>query len=203
MRATGWATVALSLGLVVGSVALAAPPHYDPDHDSRAAGPNGAQPSATASVSALPSSDVAPPVSSARGAWDPDLSAPALPENASPKPALAEWANAPEAVEARITQPDCKVRRIREWYRVECGGNVMERITGSAKDIEIDCQRPYSPEFCQTAYVIFPARRGDVRGFELFERAGWGLRAEALVSEQYLPGDKLPLITVYGIRWGF
>jgi hypothetical protein len=161
--------------------------------------------SASASASALAPDEIAPPPSSARGKWDPDLSAPPLPSDPSKPPALGDWASAPEAPEVRLTEPKCRVQRIREWYRISCKfEHAIERVTGSIEDVKIDChtESPDEP-FCDEAYVIFPARRGDRRVFEVFDMSRWGPQANAVISEQYLEGDKLPLITVEGLRWGF
>jgi hypothetical protein len=46
---------------------------------------------------------------------------------------------------------------------------------------------------------VFPVRRWDVRVIELTRWVKWGVEADVLVSEQWLSGDKGPLITVTGV----
>jgi hypothetical protein len=170
-------------------------------------------PSASASASALSPKDLAPPAASGRGAWEPDWSAEPLPKEPSKAPTKAEWEGAPLAKEARVTDPSCTVKRLREWYRVACtderSHKAIGRISGSMEDVSFTCfgtkarSAPEETPTCNEAAVVFPARRGDRRSFEVFVMGRWSLEADALISMQYLEGDALPLISVQGIRWGF
>ena len=201
--AVGW--LAVIGALAVGACALAEADEKKP----YPRGP-GAPPTATASASAsaLPAKDIAPPASSARGAWDPDFSVPPLPTEASKAPDASEWKTAPIAPEARVTYDRCKVQRIREWYRVSClSEHAIEVITGSTADLSIDCHRDTKPDddsfFCDEVYAVFPARRGDRRAFEVFAMSRWGPEPDAIFTEQFIEGDAVPLVSVQGLRWGF
>jgi hypothetical protein len=195
--------VALLLAALGGACALARADDKKPYPPGPHAAPSA---SASASASALPEKDIAPPASSARGAWDPDFSAPPVPTEASKAPEKSEWAHAPLAPEARVTYERCKVQRIREWYRVSCAAeSAMEMITGSIADVTIDCHHESLDEapFCNEVYAIFPVRRGDRRAFEVFALGRWSPEPDALITVQLIDGDAVPLISVQGIRWGF
>lgn len=208
----GLAGLALALALSAAGLSMGAAACSRAEADEKkphlpgARGDSTAYASASASVSALPSADIAPPAPSGRGDWDPDFTVPPLPTEASKAPDRAEWDKAPIAKEARVTYPSCTVKRIREWYRVACGGEqAIETITGETKDVTLDCRRDSSgpDSMCIEVYAIFPARRGDRRSFEAFAWSKWGPEADAIMTEQYLEGDPLPLISVQGIRGGF
>ena len=194
--------IALSLGGISGCARAQA--------DEKRPDPRGSHapaPSASASASALPAKDIAPPASSARGAWDPDFSSTPVPTEPSKRPERSEWAAAPLATEARVTYDRCKVQRIREWYRVSCKlEHAAELISGSIEDVTVDCRHDAldsDSSFCDEVYAIFPARRGDRRSFEVFALSRWGSAPDALISEQFIDGDPLPLVSVQGLRWGF
>jgi hypothetical protein len=120
----------------------------------------------------------------------------------SPEPTRAEWSKAPEAPEARVTEPGCKVLRLREWYRVEC--SEMELVSGNREGVSFDCQMEHKDQVsCSVAAVVFPARRGDRRAFDSMAWTKWGMEPNAVVTEQFLEGDPYPLITMHGLHWGF
>jgi hypothetical protein len=159
--------------------------------------------SASAATTAFRPEEIAPPAPSGRPVWQPDFSRAAVPTETSPAPTAAEWKQAPIAAEARVTAPNCEVRRLREWYRVGCPSIDVEVVSGHTKDLTGDCESDGYGS-CRMRYVVFPARRGDRRVIEFFVFGGWGgPRPWSLMSEQFLGGDRLPLITVEGIRGGF
>jgi hypothetical protein len=128
--------------------------------------------------------------------FSPDRAAEAPPTDAKSKaPTKAEWASARDAAGARITDPKCRVQRVREWYRVGCDDGYVSFLGGSRDGVDVGAREdPYG------AWFIFPARVGDVRAAEFLYRSKWSLAGDVIVSEQWLPGDPAPLITVEGIR---
>lgn len=139
------------------------------------------------------------------GPWQPDFSeAVSPPMEPSPAPARAEWTEATVAREARVTDPSCSVKRIREWVRVECRFNsAIERISGPTKDVSFGCFNA-SPDTwgCDVGSVTFPMRRGDRVAFQSFRPTKWGSAADTFITAQFLDGDEVPLISVQGIRSG-
>lgn len=158
--------------------------------------------SAAASASALPVQEP-PKLEEGHKPWIPVYAEP-FPETASPAPSKEEWLAAHVAKEVRVTDPGCHAKRIREWIRLSCGGTRVEIITGSTADLTLGCPRADKDmTFCDEAIVVFPARRGDRRAFEFFMWTKWGPEPDAIATEQFLPGDEHPMITVQGLRWGF
>jgi hypothetical protein len=49
------------------------------------------------------------------------------------------------------------------------------------------------------AYVTFPARRGDRRMILMMRATKWSNAPDVLISEQWLPTDKGPMISALGI----
>jgi hypothetical protein len=136
--------------------------------------------------------------------WAPTFDVP-FPEGTSPAPTAAEWLAAPEAKEVRVTQPGCKVVRVREWYRVHCSFTPwIELVTGAREGVSFGCQRrEKGAATCDESWVTFPARRGDQRALELFTWSKWGPSPDALLTEQFLDGDPCPQVTLLGMRWEF
>ena len=119
---------------------------------------------------------------------------PAPPAEPSPAPSKAEWLSAPPAADVRLTDPNCTARRIREWYRVECPDTYVSKVTGSTEGVSVGATTtPY------VAWVVFPARAGDRRVFVMMAQTRWGLEPDAVVSEQWLPSDAAPIVTVTGM----
>ncbi len=163
----------------------------------------GAAPSGSAS--ALPP-EPEPVIVDGHKPWVPALDVAFPPgASASDPPSREEWASAAEATEVRVTDPGCKAQRVREWYRITCGGaQAIELISGGREAVTFDCKRPARGEtFCEESWVVFPARRGDRRAFEVFGFGKWGPEPDAIVTEQLLDGDPVPLVTVSGLHWGF
>jgi hypothetical protein len=131
---------------------------------------------------------------SARPAYVPLLDQPPPSAEKSPAPSKADWAAAPVAPEVRVTDPDCKATRLREWYRVECGDTHASLVGGTREGVEVG-----RSEELYRAWTVFPARRGDRRVVLLSRRSKWSIASDAIVSEQWLDGDPAPLITVIGI----
>lgn len=135
--------------------------------------------------------------------WAPTLDV-AIPETPSAAPTKEEWASAPQAWEVRITDPGCKAQRVREWYRVDCGFGLSEMISGPREGVTFGCLKTGGPsDFCDDAWVIFPARRGDVRAIQILRWGKWGPDPDAFLTEQFLEGDPCPQISVQGVRWEF
>jgi hypothetical protein len=152
---------------------------------------------ASGSPSTLPPDEEPLPVASgARPPHVPDFAAPAPPETRSDEPTRAEWADAPPAEGVRITDPSCKVQRIREWYRVRCGDEQVSVVTGPKTDLDIE--RISEDEVA----AVFPVRRGDARMLVFAYLFKWGFVQDAVVSAQWLEGDPAPLVTVVGVPHG-
>jgi hypothetical protein len=191
------ALAALSLAAAGCGEAHAGPPKdKGKDYDRAAA-------SASASVSALPPEPEVPLVDGHK-AWAPAFDV-AVPETASEAPAKEDWAAAPLAGEVRITDSSCRAQRLREWYRLTCKfGQRVELISGRREDVSFGCfMTRREDSFCDEVWVIFPARRGDRRAFDFLRWGKWAPEPDAIVTEQFLPGDPGPIISLQGIRWGF
>lgn len=156
-------------------------------------------------ASASASADEAPPpIVSGRRPWVPDTATPDIPNGATPKPAKAEWATAPDAPDVRITQPGCRAQRLREWYRVSCPLLFAMLIGGNRNDVEFgkffEQKDDFSPP--KEVWVVFPARRGDSRYFQLYTWSKWAPgEPDAQLSESWLEGEPGPSITLQGVRW--
>jgi hypothetical protein len=136
--------------------------------------------------------------------WVPSQEVDPIPEQPTPRPTAAEWVSAPIAREARVTEPNCKVFRLREWYRIHCAHLAIQQVGGTREGVEFGKRFRYkeatSPD---EVWVVFPARRGDRRFFQLYTWSKWAPGfPDAHGSMQWLDGDPLPLITVQGLRWG-
>lgn len=167
--------------------------------------PYGSSAAPSGSVSALPPESQAAVIDGHKP-WAPTPFQGVFPTEPSEKPKKAEWQNAPIAKEVRVTQPDCKVQRIREWYRFTCGGVGATLVTGSPKDVELTVERdqPGADSFPTGVVIVFPARRGDKRLLQTYRWSKWAPgQVDATLSEQFLEGDEAPLITFEGVRWDF
>lgn len=116
------------------------------------------------------------------------------PEARSPAPAREEWASAPAAPEVRVTDPGCKVRRIREWYRFECSAAYASLVSGSREEVSFGHGRE-----SYESWIVLPARRGDARVLLFSTQSKWSIVPDTIVSEQWLEGDPAPLVTVTGV----
>ncbi len=135
--------------------------------------------------------------------WAPTLDV-VLPEAASDPPTKADWASAPRAWEARVTDPSCKAWRIREWYRFSCGSREIEMISGSNENVTFTCQKTgRESDLCDDAAIIFPMRRGDLRAVEFLGLSKWGPEPDSILTAQFLEGDPYPLLSHQGLRWDF
>ncbi len=145
-----------------------------------------------------------PRASDAGTPWAPAFDVPFV-EGTSNAPSAEEWTAAPVAREARVTQPDCEVRRVREWYRVDCErGRGIELITGAREGVSFGCKRREAGDtICSDSWVVLQARRGDRRALEIFAWVKWGPSPDAILTEQFLEGDPGPQVSVQGLRWGF
>jgi hypothetical protein len=188
------AAVGLALALAAG--VAAAGPRQDPTKGYPSATPS-------ASASELPP-EKKPDVVDGHKPWVPTFDV-KVPETASEKPTKEEWEKAKTATEARVTQPGCDVKRVREWYRIACtSASWMGMIGGTREGVSFGCKKRQKDDTnCDVVSVEFPARRGDRRAFELFYWSKWGPAPDAIVTEQFLEGDPGPMITVQGARWGF
>jgi hypothetical protein len=137
-----------------------------------------------------------PAVAAAKGrrTWVPARDVAPPPDDASPRPSKQDWEGAPEATEVRVTDPSCKAQRVREWYRISCETKHISLLGGSRTDVDVGrSDDPYA------AWIIFPARRGDRRVFLFSRVVKYGYAPDAVFSEQWLPGDAAPLMSLQGI----
>jgi hypothetical protein len=116
-------------------------------------------------------------------------------EDRTPPPSRQEWASAPDAGLARISDPACSARRVREWVRVTC--DRFERnvvlVAGNKEGTDFGGA-------AGTVWATFAVRRSDRRVI-LFNRAtNWSPQADALVSDQWLEGDPGPIVVVTGMH---
>lgn len=169
--------------------------------------PKAAYASVSASASELPSAD--PPAASGSERWVPRFDVEPIPTDPSPRPSRADWKAAPVAREARVTDPGCRVQRIREWFRINCTALAIQLTAGTREGVEFGGTmerkpEPGEPRSFDDVWVVFPVKRGDRRVFQTYRWSRWSAgEPDAIASEQWLDGDPLPLITVQGIRWGF
>lgn len=163
------------------------------------AAPYAAQASASASADLTP-----PPVTSGPRRWVPAVDVTPPPEQPTPAPTRDEWQGAPVAREARVTEPHCDVYRLREWYRIACRHVAIQLVAGNRADVTFASRfASKGDERPEEVSVVFPARRGDRRFFQVYTTSKWASATpDAQASEQWLDGDPLPLITVQGLRWG-
>jgi hypothetical protein len=141
--------------------------------------------------------ELEPPAAAAikgRRTWVPDLDVPPPSAEKTAKPTKQEWATAPEAAEVRVTDPGCTAQRVREWYRIECSTAHVGLVSGTRTELDVG-----RSEAQGTAWLVFPARRGDRRVALFTGFHKYGLVADTLVSEQWLDGDPAPMITVLGV----
>src|SRR5262249_16930882 len=99
----------------------------------------------------------------------------------------------------RMTDKRCSVKRLREWVRVFCASFQFQGFSmlgGRREGVSVQI-REEDPNAGLS--LVFPVRRGDTRAIELTRWAKWGIEADVLVSEQWLEGDKGPLLTVTGV----
>jgi hypothetical protein len=191
--------ITLALALAVAGCQNA---YADTGRDPRQGYPPGASSADPGAASAPPPAPVAAP--SGETPWAPAFDVPFAAET-SPAPSASEWKTAPIAREARVTDPGCKVRRVREWYQVECRFTPwVELISGTREGLSFGCRKAgVDQDHCEESWVVFPARRGDLRALEFFAWAKWGPSPDAILTEQFLEGDPGPVVTVGGLHWGF
>jgi hypothetical protein len=188
--------VAVPLGVALAAGVAAAGPRPDPARGYASAAPSG-------SAAELPP-EPKPEVVAGHKPWVPAFDV-AVPETPSAAPSREEWASASPAPEVRVTQPHCDVKRVREYYRVTCTSETwIALISGTRAGVTFGCAKTHrGDEQCsENVSVEFPARRGDRRAFELFAWGKWGPSPDAILTEQFLPGDPGPQISLQGARWG-
>lgn len=120
------------------------------------------------------------------------------PDNRSLAPTWPEWKNADPVSLPRIKKR-CRVFRVREWLRVNCEVDELAQITlivGAREGVELTEGR-----YGAGADIVFPARRGDRRIFEIDQQtyayknyAAW--EPAVVVTESWLDGDAAPTLTV-------
>lgn len=193
LRACVAVAAVVVLGSFAGQIARAQVPKRPGEYPASSA-------SASASASDRPDAEA---VGSVRP-WVPRRDAPPIPDTRSTKPTPVEWKSAPVATEVRLTEPRCTVKRLREWYRLECSHLEISLVSGNRDELDLGgtMTNKENTRF-DDVYAVFPARRGDRRYFELFTWAKWAPgQPDALASVVFLEGDPLPQITVEGLRWG-
>lgn len=119
-------------------------------------------------------------------------------EEKTKAPTKAEWKSAPEY---RLYKNDyndqCKVQKLREWLRITCQGwgyAGISLVSGSRDGLDVAIQSSDSgPE---GAYLVLPMRRGDRRLILFMTQSKWSKHPDFLVSEQWLSGDKGPIVSM-------
>lgn len=143
------------------------------------------------------------PPQPAAGAWLP-------PDARSDRPAEADWANAEPLALARPHR-SCTAKRIREWARVQCKRDPKAEepylgirvVGGSHEDVRVSDPAD-GKKFARDVAVVFPVRKGDRRVIELVgaQPIPWKSftvyeKLELVVSEEWLPSEPAPTITVH------
>ncbi len=162
-----------------------------------------AKPAASASASATPL-EGEPQAVNGKKPWAPVFTA-SVPETPSDPPTREEWERAEGAPEVRITAPDCRASRVREYYRIQCrAAHWIALVSGGREGVTFGCKKGGpKDDVCDDTWVIFPARRGDRRAFEFFHWSKYGPSPDSVATEQFLEGDPYPLVSVHGIHWGY
>lgn len=196
---TSKALLALSLALAGCQNAYA-----DTTRDPRPGYPPDAGSAPREADTSAPRAQPAPEASGTPKPWAPAFDV-AFEEGPSPAPSRQEWAAAPIATEARVTDPGCKVQRVREWYRIGCQAtHWIELVSGERKGLSFGCRRETKDSVaCDETWVVLQARRGDRRALELFTWSKWGPTPDVILTEQFLEGDPSPVVAVHGLHWGF
>lgn len=139
----------------------------------------------------------------------PALADEAIPTESSPRPKADEWKTAKEVRMAYKPQGynACKTYLLREWVKVHCNTTLtgMRLSAGNREGVLLwVVPKGFDTMFDdrQGGELIFPAKRGDRRVFELFELSSagdWGGFATAIhstVEEAWLPDMKGPQVTM-------
>jgi hypothetical protein len=121
------------------------------------------------------------------------------PEEKTPAPSKADWATAPEVSLARHSMSSCTAKVLHEWVQIACGSFASAGFSMIAGERAGVAYRALTDGPETGSWLVFPARRGDQRLIQLHSWAKWGWVPSLMVSEQWLTGDKGPLITVMDI----
>ena len=142
----------------------------------------------------------------------PAFDAEPFPEEKSKAPKPAEWKEAPRVRLSRVAERarDCRAYRVREWMKIHCDRLVaaLRLLAGSTDGIALWIWEQPSgateSDFFNHGHgadVIFPARRGDRRIFQVIdidfgEYEGWGTGPGVLIEERWPESAKSPEIAL-------
>jgi hypothetical protein len=130
------------------------------------------------------------------------LEVPEETKSALPKP--DDWKDAVRRYVAIRSEYVCTLQRLREWHRIncECANSTVGLVTGTRDGVLV-----WATE--ERAQVIFPARRGDRRVFEVRPHEKWvsGLGPYGspgqqpggppiVFSETWLEGEDAPTLVI-------
>jgi hypothetical protein len=123
-------------------------------------------------------------------------------DDRTPPPTRQEWESAPDAGLARLADPACSAKRVREWVRVTCDRYEWNVVLLAGNKDGTDFVTPHDKDGNHDgrAWLTFAVRRGDRRAMLFNRTVKWGFWPDVLVSEQWLEGDPGPIVVVTGLR---
>lgn len=117
-------------------------------------------------------------------------------------PTKAEWKTAPQyRVHRNDHDRDCKIQKQSEWLRISCeswGIAGISVVSGSRDGLDVGLT--FDGDGSSTGgHVTLPIRRGDRRLILFMIRTKWSMAPGFVVSEQWLTGDKGPLVSILDV----
>lgn len=161
---------------------------------------------ATQSDAGTPQNDAAADASDDADTADAGDAGPPLPalmddppsEEKTKAPTKAEWKSAPDyRLYKNENKSECKAQKLREWLRITCQGwgyAGISVVSGSRDGLDLAIQS--SDSGSEGAYLVLPLRRGDRRLILFMTQSKWSKHPDFFVSEQWLSGDKGPIVSI-------
>lgn len=122
-------------------------------------------------------------------------------EEKTKAPTKAEWKTAPYyQLYRNEADNECKAQKLREWLRIRCEGwgyAGISVVSGSRDGLDVAVQ--ISDTGSDGAHLILPMRKGDRRLVLFMTQSKWSKVPTFVVSEQWLPSDKGPIVSILDI----